>query len=272
MPRLRHFGGANQRFAPSLTSINCDNSRLISFPRPSALVHEIEETVIAAGVAPDMTTAGQRSLRRRRHVRQFPPRRPHGRADAPHLPRQHPRVRGRRRRPPIRAWKPFDAAQATPDCAAAHADWRALHPRAPLPPWLAVSRLPGHREPCLATAVVWTRDGAARGALLYAPPVATLAVLHALKENCALVARFAVGVAGGLAWERLARPKYWVKSHDAKLRYLGVMFWVLGVKDVFRSLEEGLEEESKTRPQGENEGPKRPNFVEIENGGCFVLE
>ena len=50
------------------------------------------------------------------------------------------------------------------------------------------------------------------------------------------------------------------------------MFWVLGVKDVFRSLEEGLEEESKTRPQGENEGPKRPNFVEIENGGCFVLE
>lgn len=137
---------------------------------------------------------------------------------------------------------------------------------------------------------MFSRDDSTHEALLYAPrlraaqpsaqaflwraspPVAALAMLRVLKENYALGAKFTLGVSGGLALERLAKPKYWVKSHDARLKYQGAVFWLLGVKDIFQSLDSGLEEESKTRPKGESRDLKRPNFVEIENCGCFLLE
>lgn len=102
------------------------------------------------------------------------------------------------------------------------------------------------------------------------PPISTLAMLHALKDNFAWGFRTTLGVSGGLALERLARPKYWVKSHDSRLNYNGAI--MIGVRDIFRSLDWGLEEEKKEKElKGEEADSRRPNFVEVGNGDCFVL-
>lgn len=72
-----------------------------------------------------------------------------------------------------------------------------------------------------------------------------LAILHALKDSFALGHATTLGVRGGLALARLARPRYWIRSHDAPLAYTGAMAWLVWIKDVKRSLLSGLEEEAK---------------------------
>jgi hypothetical protein len=120
------------------------------------------------------------------------------------------------------------------------------------------------------------------------PPVRVLAMLHALKDSFALGwMRNTLGVAGGLALARLVRPRYWVKSHDAMLVYSGVVAWLAGIKDFGRTLEDGLVEEGGTGVGGEfmleegggdglngngDRGKRKLGVVEVENGGCFVLE
>ena len=103
--------------------------------------------------------------------------------------------------------------------------------------------------------------------------VSVLVILHALKDSFAFGMATTLGVAGGLALERLTRPRYWVKSHDAPLGYAGIVAWVAWVNDVARTLRSGLDEEKEEVNGGEDRGErKEPNVVEVENGGCFVLE
>lgn len=115
------------------------------------------------------------------------------------------------------------------------------------------------------------------------PPVRVLAMLHALKDSFALGwVRITLGVSGGLALAGLVRPRYWVKSHDAMLVYSGVVAWLAWMKDFGRTLEDGLVEEGGG--EGELEGGdgdadadgggngRKLGLVEVENGGCFVLE
>jgi hypothetical protein len=103
--------------------------------------------------------------------------------------------------------------------------------------------------------------------------VSVLAILHALKDSFAFGMATTLGVAGGLALERLTRPRYWVKSHDAPLGYAGIVAWLAWVNDVARTLRSGLDEEKEEVNGGEDRGErKEPNVVEVENGGCFVLE
>lgn len=112
------------------------------------------------------------------------------------------------------------------------------------------------------------------------PKIRVLAILHALKENFAFGAQQTLGVKGGLALERLARPRYWVKSHDAMMQYWGVISWLANTRDVGRCLEDGLMEETEEPVKGGEDGAdgtergkgRRPNLVEVPNGDCFVLE
>jgi hypothetical protein len=52
--------------------------------------------------------------------------------------------------------------------------------------------------------------------------------------------------------------------------------WLAWVNDVARTLRSGLDVEQKGEEEGkggEGRGErKEPNVVEVENGGCFVLE
>ncbi|KAK4125452.1 hypothetical protein N657DRAFT_642175, partial [Parathielavia appendiculata] len=207
------------------------------------------------------------------------------------------------------------------DSAAPTDSWPSLHPGGSLPEWLSVFRVPGHRELNFATAVVYshqdngdkTRNKMQHELLLYSPHgikadqptlrallanvvtdsssspdddsdasmMSVLAILHGLKESFSFGRATVLGVAGGLALERVAGPRYWVKSHDARLGYTGVLPFLARTNDVRRTMQSGLEEEEdKLKLEGEGdvnggggggEGRREPNFVEVENGSCFVL-
>jgi hypothetical protein len=190
----------------------------------------------------------------------------------------------------IKSWNHFDTIKEIKDLDPKDTDWRKLHPGSPLPSWLSVLRLVGHHFLNFASAIVFTSGDDKYEALLYSPhgircdqasiqafpgnatpPVSTLAMLHALKDSFAFGIRTTLGVSGGLALERLVKPKYWIKTHDSPTDYNGILRW--GVNDIYRSLAWGLNEEKKDGTATNQTGDsKRPNFIEIENGGCFVLE
>ncbi|KAK7740904.1 hypothetical protein SLS53_004967 [Cytospora paraplurivora] len=189
-------------------------------------------------------------------------------------------------------------------------DWRDYHPGSPLPPWLSVFRLSGNAELIFATVIVWSHDsqehdeggdGVTRSVrkhevLLNTPhgvnidspsvqaffnsttktgtqpeeEVEALLLLAATKESLSLGIRTTLGIAGSLALERLAGPRYWVRSHDSTLRYRGALLRLIWTYDVQRTLDDGLEEEKKA--QGDNVEKRRPNFVDVANGRSFVLE
>ncbi|KAK3358142.1 hypothetical protein B0T25DRAFT_177124 [Lasiosphaeria hispida] len=196
----------------------------------------------------------------------------------------------------IRRWGYFSHVAETRDLEPG-TKWSSLHPGAALPEWLTVFRLRGHHELNFATAIIYSSVPSEGGeekheALLYSPHgirtdqaplkallvefaggngVSVLAILHALKDSFAMGRATTLGVAGGLALQRVARPKYWVKSHDAPLLYGGVAAWLLWINDVTRTLKSGLDEEERVKGSEHGER-KEPYLVEVENGGCFVLE
>nr|GAT47576.1 predicted protein [Mycena chlorophos] len=162
----------------------------------------------------------------------------------------------------------------------------AYHPGAPLPDWLSVIRLKGHHELNFATAIIYSpspttnevifysphgirTDQASLQTFLTSPDLSTLAILHGLKDNWAFGYQTTLGVVGGLALQRLARPRYWVKSHDAPLIYTGLVMFLGRVKDYWKTIDEGLEKE-KAEKGAESLGD-RPNFVEVEMNQSFVL-
>jgi hypothetical protein len=335
---VKHFGDATPALRPILTSLNGDNSWLISIPRPTAqrqssssayfhivsdawlqgtgipllskwiatldlvarpaiadgdaidaLIHEIEDAVIAAGIVPVMKVAdsnksGVDAIFVNLHL-------------ADHLSKETlstfrtsvPVFATPEAASIINGWQHFDTVKEIKDLDPSDTGWRKLHPGAPLPEWLNVFRLAGHHFLNFATAIVFSSSADQHEALLYSPhgilcdqasirtfpgnatpPVSTLAMLHALKDSFFFGFRQTLGVSAGVNLERLVKPKYWVKSHDAPIRYGGVLW---GVSDIDRSLNWGLAEEKKNcMATGKTGDPRRPNLIEIENGECFVLE
>lgn len=183
--------------------------------------------------------------------------------------------------PQLRKLAYFDTVVTTNDLDSdSGAGWQALHPGAPLPPWLNVFRLPGHRGLNIATAYIWSHDGQHEVLLntphgiradlpnvraLFAkeaqegrhPPLVPLAMLAPLKDSFAFGQATTLGFAGSLALEELMRPRYWIRSSDALLKYKGLM--MLTTYDVPHDLEDAKLE-------------RRPIFFEVKNGASLVLE
>ncbi|KAK1829749.1 hypothetical protein QBC39DRAFT_355813 [Podospora conica] len=212
----------------------------------------------------------------------------------------------------VRGWGYFDTVIVTKDYDPAPITesgdrdedaWRSLRPGddgedGGLPPWLSFFRVQGSFFLNLAFAVVYSSASPSRGesheALLFVPhgikvdaPAiggfleewgdarkdvrkSVLGLFHALHESFTMGVAVTYGVVGGLALDRLARPRYWVKSHHALLVPGGVFPWLSWIKDVARTLTWGLEQEKKAE-KGVSRS-REPNVVEVENGGCFVLE
>ncbi|KAI7777754.1 hypothetical protein LA080_003101 [Diaporthe eres] len=74
-----------------------------------------------------------------------------------------------------------------------------------------------------------------------------LAILAGLKDSYSFGVQSTVGVTRSLQLERKAEPRYWVKSHDLPVRYGGAVMRIRITKEVIRTLEYGLEEETKAR-------------------------
>ncbi|KAK8920015.1 hypothetical protein VCV18_008848 [Metarhizium anisopliae] len=193
----------------------------------------------------------------------------------------------------IRPWNHFCTVAVIHDLKPAATSWRVsdLHPGPCLPPWLAVLRLPGHREMNFSTAIIWTHmedDGtevhetiltSPHGTLLdqgpfqaflnAEPKTRKLAMLHGNKESHIGGKQTSFGAKGGLGlYRKLGGPKYWVLSHDLPLAYAGIFMRLSRAADTPRTLEWALDHEFLE--QGLHK--KRPDVFKMTNGGCLVLE
>lgn len=91
-------------------------------------------------------------------------------------------------------------------------------------------------------------------------------MLAPLKDSFAFGRATTLGLAGSLELEEVMRPRYWVRSHDAPLKYRGVV--MLTTYDVPHELEDG----AVGVQAGGSESTRKPNLVDIDNGASFVLE
>lgn len=193
----------------------------------------------------------------------------------------------------IRALNYFETVVDSLDMGADTPSIQPLHPGSSvLPAWINIFRLPASLVN-FATAFVWshTDNGSTKHEIILNAPhgikahepsiqklisivdqdqdTTVLALQHSLKSNFSRVGQHTFGVLGGLELERPLKPKYWVQTGDAKLLYWGLVIWILGIYDVFNTLEWGLQKEAEKN--GGVEG-RRPNYHDIDNGDCLVLE
>lgn len=194
----------------------------------------------------------------------------------------------------IRAMSHFETVVDTADLVVDTPSFQSLHlGSSVLPAWLNVFRLTGASFVNFATAFVWSHpeDGATRHEIIINAPhgikvgepsiqkfislldqdqdTSVLTLLHGLKTNFSRTGQATFGVEGGLELERPMKPNYWINTGDAKLKYGGFVFWLLGTYDVYNTLEWGLQKEAEKN--GGVQG-RRPNYLEMENGDWLVLK
>ncbi|KIX94304.1 uncharacterized protein Z520_10014 [Fonsecaea multimorphosa CBS 102226] len=196
----------------------------------------------------------------------------------------------------LEPWDHFKTVLTIPSLDPMAKSWRsdAAHPGDPFPSWLAPVRLLGHHELNYVTALVWTHatsdGGDVHEAILQTPhgtkldvgplqafldsePRAeNLALLHGLKESRAMGSMNTFGAAGGLAlYRKIGGAKYWLQTHHAALVYSGIMMRLLWVHDTPKTIQWALEKEAQESGNDVEHKGGRPNVIEVDNGGCFVL-
>jgi hypothetical protein len=175
-------------------------------------------------------------------------------------------------------------------------DWTTLHPGLPLPSYLTIFRILGHNELNFLSALIWTSSPSNHEAILHSPhglktsqpalqtllhasqpKFSVLALLHGLKESWVFNWQTTYGVGTGLELYREAKAKYWVNTHSSELNYGGILWYF--VTDVFRTVEWGLTQEKKGKEdkeeeeeEEEEEERREVEVIDVENGGCVVLE
>lgn len=164
--------------------------------------------------------------------------------------------------------------------------WQTLHPSPVLPSYLTLFRIKGHHELNFLTALIWSPRPGKHEAILYsphglrtstpalqsllhdsAPEFQTLALLHGLKESWTWGWQTTFGVKSGLELFRESEARYWVRTHDDRLSYGGVVWWL--VSDIFRTVEWGLGQERLS--EGKAQRVKDVVAEGVGNGVCFVL-
>ncbi|KAL5422388.1 hypothetical protein PMIN04_004719 [Paraphaeosphaeria minitans] len=187
--------------------------------------------------------------------------------------------------PLIKKLNRFTSITTVPDLDPAFTgDWNAVHRASGLPSYLKVFRVKGHHELNFLTALLWESAPDTHEAVLYSPhglhtatpalqallhhaepSFSTLAILHGLKESWNWSWQTTFGAKNGLELYRESRARYWVSTHNDRLGYRGLLWWI--VNDIFRSVEWALGQEKQ-----DQEASKDVKVEEVGNGECFVLE
>ncbi|KAI8657321.1 hypothetical protein NCS57_01110100 [Fusarium keratoplasticum] len=194
----------------------------------------------------------------------------------------------------VRRWGHFETIKLIQDLEPSIQSWRTpeLHPGEPLPLWLTPIRLPGFAVLNFCLAIVWTHptngEGEVHEVILSSPhgtrfegsleafrnavpKTKMLAMLHGLKESHTLGSQTTLGAKGGLEiYRKVGGVKYWVLSHHSKLLYGGIFLYLAWTQDTQRTVSWMLEEEQKA--DSDSAKKEKPNVVEVDNGGSFVLE
>lgn len=195
----------------------------------------------------------------------------------------------------IKPWNHFETINVFHDLATDAKTWRGpdLHPGEPLPSWLTILRLRGHKPLHFCTTIVWTHtvageevnealmiaphgirmyDGPLRAFLDAEPRTEKLAMMATLKEAYSYGDMQSMGVRAGLElYRRIGGATYWVLSHEQRYSYTGLIMRLFATYDVPRTLDWGLEQERKKTPEERRMTLTRPNLVGVENGSCLVL-
>ncbi|KAM0435039.1 hypothetical protein ACHAPT_003128 [Fusarium lateritium] len=193
----------------------------------------------------------------------------------------------------VRPWGHFETIKIIQSLDPSAKSWRTpeLHPGEPLPPWLTMIRLPGFAVLNFCTAIIWTHsidsEGEVHEVILTSPhgtrfegsleafnnaqpKTRMLAMLHGLKESHTLGSQTTLGAKGGLEiYRKVGGVKYWILSHHSKLLYGGIFLYLAWTQDTQRTVSWMLEQEKKAGASSAN--LEKPNVVEVENGGLFVL-
>lgn len=193
----------------------------------------------------------------------------------------------------VRPWGHFETIKVIQDLQPLVQSWRTpeLHPGKPLPVWLTPIRLPGFAVLNFSLAIVWTHttndEGEVHEVILTSPhgtrfegsleafrnaepKTKMLAMLHGLKESYTFGRQTTLGAKGGLElYRKIGGVKYWILSHHSKLLYGGIFMYLSWTQDTHRTVSWMLEEEQKVDPDSAKK--ERPNIVEVDNGGSFVL-
>ncbi|GAO16552.1 uncharacterized protein UV8b_06183 [Ustilaginoidea virens] len=192
----------------------------------------------------------------------------------------------------VKPWNHFSYITIVGDLGPAATSWRApeLHPGPPLPSWLTVLRLAGHREINFCLAMVWTHwespgvevheailstphgtlldQGPLQAFLDAEPKTRKLAMLHGLKESHVGGKQTSFGAKGGLQlYRKLGGVDYWVLSNHSMLNYTGIFMRLSRAADTARTLEWALDQELV-----EKKAMNKPSVFRVPNGGFLVLD
>lgn len=342
IPKTQFAGDQNssQKLRPILTSLNGDNSWLISFPRPTedrartgkSYFHIVHDPWLVGPAAmspswivnltlgaPAKAQSGMDVERMARNV-ELAARKGDDPAESKdesgercidailinfhYLDHLHPPtlrtfdpdipvVASLQAAPEVRKMAHFTKVATFRDLPPGHSDWKSLHPGDVLPPYLTVFRCTGHHELNFLNAIICTStspntDDEIHEAILYSPHavritettvqtllnqstphISTVALLMGLKESFAFGMKNTFGVEYGLQMYRQSGARYWVTTHNSKLKYGGIVSYF--IKDVFRTLEWGLGKEKGGDGKGEDEERQEVKVCEVENGDSVVL-
>lgn len=193
----------------------------------------------------------------------------------------------------VRPWGHFETIKLIKDLEPSTKSWRTpeLHPGEPLPSWLTPIRLPGFSVINFCLAIVWTHptddEGEVHEVILSSPhgtrfegsletfrnaepKTKILAMLHGLKESHTFGSLTTLGAKGGLEiYRKVGGVKYWLLTHHSKLLYGGIFIYLSWTRDTHRTVSWMMEEEQKADPDSAQK--EKPNVVEVDNGGSFVL-
>ena len=197
--------------------------------------------------------------------------------------------------PKIKSWKHFENVTVMPDFTSEIGnDWRRAS-TSPLPPWLAVFRLPSkEKSPALHFAIAIAFSSKASSpptaeaeAVIYSPhglgpedmepltaaktPITTLALLHGLHERFYPVAA-ALGAHNGIRMQKETGAKYWVRTHDEEVKNAGIMSYFMK-RNKF-TFEDALSNQGMEDGEGggtDSDGV-RPLCFDVENGASLLLE
>jgi hypothetical protein len=167
-------------------------------------------------------------------------------------------------------------------------DWSTCSNIPGLPSYMTLFRVKGHHELNFLTALLWQSAPEEWEAVLYSPHglytntpalqslfahanprFSTLALLHGLKESWTWGWQTTFGAKTGLELFRQSGARYWVSTHNDRLGYGGLVWWL--VTDIFRTVEWALGNEKTTSEGVGGVGLKEVRVQEVENGESFVL-
>jgi hypothetical protein len=183
----------------------------------------------------------------------------------------------------ITPWSHFNTLVTMYSCDPSKTAWEDGHPGSPLPEWLTVFPPATTHINNFGLAFITSAKDSGNELILMAPhgmsadedsikglaaTTKMLALVAPLKDSYTLWWKTVLGVEDALAIAQNSGTRYYVRSGDfVSLKYKGAIGW--SVNDVPRDLEWGVEQlRKKFGPEHEL---KQPTFVEVENGGSYVL-